>query len=152
MSVFTPVGALISIGGAVLYTVGGLNPQRIRKSSESRVPGHPVQGGMEYQKTGMGERAVTIEARTLPQIMGGLDAYAILEAQHEMQAEVPFIRLHGNYLGISGGLVIVRSLDADEEQLHPFDGVGRIVDVTMDLLQLPGLGGIAIPDLRTLLR
>ncbi|MCO5083412.1 MAG: phage tail protein [Rhizobiaceae bacterium] len=152
MSVFRPVGALFSIGGAVLYTVGGLNPQRVRKASESRVPGHAVQGGMEYQKTGMGERAITVEARTVPQVMGGLDAYAILEAQHEMQAEVPFIRLHGNYLGISGGLVLIRSLDADEDRPHPFDGVGRVVDVTMDLVQLPGLGGIAVPDLASLLR
>lgn len=152
MSVFSPVGALFSIGGAVLYTIGGLNPQRIRSTSESRIPGHPVQGGMEYQKTGMGERAVTIEARTVPQVMGGLDALAVLKAHHEMQAEVPFIRLHGNYLGISGGLVVIRALDVDEERLHPFDGVGRVVDVSMELVQMPAAGLVSMPDLMSLLR
>lgn len=153
MSVFQPVGALISIGGAVLYTVGGLNPQRISSSSESRVPGHPVQGGMDYQKTGVGERFTTIDARTAPQVMGGLDSLAILRAHHEMQAEVPFVRLHGNYLGIAAGMVIIQTLEVDEEKLHPFDGVGRVVDVTVGLIHLPMRGaGAVLRDLTSLMR
>jgi phage protein U len=143
MSVFRPQGALISIGGAILYTVGGLNPQRLSTASESRVPGHPVQAGIDYQKTGMGERSMIIDARTFPHVNGGLDALAILNMHHERQAEVPFIRLHGNYLGMARGNVIIQSIEADEERLHPFDGVGRQVDVTIGLIMMPQRGLIS---------
>lgn len=138
MSVFQPNGALISIGGAILYTIGGLNPQRITTESESRVPGHPVPSGMDYQLTGMGEKVTTLEARTWPHVMGGLDALQILRAHHEAQNEVNFIRLHGNYIGqLANGPVVIQTLEADEEKLHPHDGVGRIVDVSLTLIHLP---------------
>lgn len=137
MAAFQPNGALISIGGAILFTVG-LSPQRLSHSSESRLPGHAVQSGMDYQRTGMGERSTIIDARTWPHVTGGLDALAMLRMHHETQAVVPFIRLHGNYLGLSGGMVVIQALDADEEKLHPHDGVGRIVDVIMRLVRMPG--------------
>jgi len=137
VSVFNPVGALISIGGAVLYTVGGLNPQRLASSSEARFPAHPTASGMFYQRTGLGERSLSIEARTYPHVMGGLDAYAVLTAHHERQSVVPLIRLRGNYQGLVSGLCVISTLEADEEKLHPFDGVGRQIDVTIGLLMMP---------------
>ena len=138
MSVFRPNGALVSIGGAILYTVGGLNPQRITTSSESRVPGHPVPAGLDYQLTGMGEKTTTLEARTMPHIIGGLDALAILQAHHESQAQVNYIRLHANYVAsLSAGPVVIQALEADEEHMHPHDGVGRVVDVTLTLIHMP---------------
>jgi len=137
MSVFSPVHALISIGGAVLYTVGGLNPQRLASSSEARFPAHPTPSGLFYQKTGLGERSLSIEARTYPHVMGGLDAFAVLQAHHQAQSVVPLIRLKGNYQGLVSGLCVISTLDADEEKLHPFDGVGRIIDVTIGLLMMP---------------
>lgn len=136
MAVFAPNGALISIGGAILYTVG-LSPQRLTHASESRVPGHAVQAGMDYQVTGMGERSIIIDAQTWPHVTGGLDALAILNMHHSTQAVVPFIRLKGNYLGLSDGMVVVQSLEVDETKLHPHDGVGRIVDVVVRLIKMP---------------
>ncbi|KQV31620.1 hypothetical protein ASC97_19890 [Rhizobium sp. Root1203] len=141
MSVFEPVGALISIGGAILYTVGGLNPQRLAFSSEARFPAHATPSGLLYQKTGLGERSLSIEATTFPHVMGGLDNYAILTAHHQSQATVPLVRLKGNYLGLVSGLCVIQSLEADEEKLHPFDGVGRQIDVTIGILMMPA--GIA---------
>lgn len=142
MSALKAQGALISIGGAILYTIG-LNPQRISTSSESRVPGHAVQRGMDYQRTGLGPRSTIIDARTFPHVTGGMDAFAILKLHHEQQAVVPLIRLHGNYLGLARGEVIIETLDVDEERLHPFDGVGRMVDVTIGLINLPARGLLA---------
>lgn len=136
MSALDNQGALISIGGAILFTIG-LNPQRISMSSEARFPAHPIPAGLAYQVTGLGERSVTIEATTFPHVTGGMDAYAILEAHHRMQSAIPMIRLRGNYLGLSSGICVIHSLEADEERLHPFDGVGRQIDVTIGLLMLP---------------
>lgn len=136
MSVFRPNGALLSIGGAILYTVG-LNPQRISYSSSARFPAHPIQSGLAYQATGADAETLTIEATTFPHVFGGMDAFAILKAHHRAQAVVPFIRLRGNYLGDASGLCVIETLDADEERLHPFDGVGRQIDVTIGLILLP---------------
>ncbi|GLR51285.1 phage tail protein [Shinella yambaruensis] len=133
---FKSTGALISIGGARLSVIG-LNPQRLSSSSEARWPGHATPSGMSYQKTGLGPRTLTIDAKTFPHVTGGLDAYAILQAHHEMQSVVPYMRLRGNYLGQASGLVGIETLDTDEERLHPFDGVGREVDVTIGLIVFP---------------
>jgi phage protein U len=144
MSAFRAVGPMISIGGALLHRVGGLNPQRLSYSSEARFPGHPVQAGMDYQKTGLGERSTTIEARTWPHVMGGLDAVEILRAIHETQAEVQMIRLQANYLAIVDSVVVIQALELDEDKLHPFDGIGRIVDVRLGLLRMPQRGANAV--------
>lgn len=143
MSALQPNGALITIGGAILYTIG-LNPQRISYSSTARFPVHAVQSGITIQATGVDAQRVTIEAQTYPHVVGGLDAYAIIKAHHLSQSIVPYIRLRGNYLGDAGGLCVIETLDSDEEHLHPFDGVGRKVDVTLGMLLFPqsaGLGG-----------
>lgn len=137
MSVFQPNGALIAIGGAILYTVGGLNPQRLSFSSEARFPAQPIPGGLSYQKTGLGEQSLTIEATTWPHVMGGLDAYAVLQAHHQSQSVVPMVRMRGNFLGLVSGLCVIQTLESDEEKMHPFDGVGRRVDVTLGLLFVP---------------
>ncbi|MCB5203951.1 phage tail protein [Neorhizobium sp. T786] len=150
MSAFQPNGALLSIGGAILYTIG-LNPQRLSYSSEARFPAHAVPGGLVYQKTGLGPELLTIEAKTLPHVFGGLDAYAILKAHHKTQATIPLIRLRGNYLGEASGLCVIEALDADEERLHPFDGIGRQVDVTIGLILLPrSMAGSARQSIITL--
>lgn len=144
MSVFHPHDALISIGGALLYTIGGLNPQRITSSSEARFPAHAIPGGLAYQATGLGERSVTIEAVTYPHVFGGMDAFARLQAMHRSQSVAPLIRLRGNFVGLSEGPCVIQTLEADEERLHPFDGVGRQIDVTITLIMMPGssiLGG-----------
>ncbi|MFC6444553.1 phage tail protein [Shinella zoogloeoides] len=143
MSALKPYGALISIGGAILYTVG-LNPQRISYSSTARFPVHSVQSGFRVQKTGVDPERITLEAVTFPHVVGGLDAYAILKAHHRAQSVVPYVRLRGNYLGDVNGLCVIETVDTDEERLHPFDGVGRKVDVSLGLLLLPpsaALGG-----------
>jgi phage protein U len=149
MSAFIPNGALLSIGGALLNTIG-LNPQRLSYSSEARFPAHAIPGGLRYQKTGVGAERLTVEAKTLPHVFGGLDAYAVLKAHHRSQSVVPLIRLRGNYLGEANGLCVIETLDADEERLHPFDGVGREVEVTIGLLILPytalGSARLAIPS------
>lgn len=131
-----PTGPLISIGGAVLHVIG-LNPQRLSFSSEARFPAHPTPSGMSYQKTGLGPQALTIEAKTFPHVTGGLDAYALLKVHHELQSIVPYLRLRGNYFGQASGMVGIETLDTDEERLHPFDGVGREVDVTVGLILFP---------------
>ncbi len=143
MSALKPGHPLISIGGAMLATIG-LNPQRVSYSSEARFPAHPVQSGMRYQKTGAGAQRIMIEAQTYPHVIGGLDAYAMIKAYHLAQMAVPYMRLRGNYLGQADGICVIETLDADEERLHPFDGVGRVIDVTLGLILLPmtsALGG-----------
>lgn len=141
MSALKPYGALISIGGAILYTIG-LNPQRISYSSTARFPVHPVQSGFTVQATGGDPERVIIEAQTYPHVVGGLDAYAILKAHHRAQSVVPYVRLRGNYLGESNGLCVIETVDTDEERLHPFDGVGRKVDVSVGLLILPPMAAL----------
>ncbi|WP_223564984.1 phage tail protein [Agrobacterium tumefaciens] len=136
MSIFVENGALISIGGARLCIIG-MNPQRVSYSSSARFPAHPVRGGLRYQATGPDAELVTIEAMTFPHVFGGLDSVAILKAHHRRQSIVPFIRLRGNYLGEALGLCVIETLDYDEERLHPIDGVGRQLDVTMGLIILP---------------
>lgn len=136
MSAMQPSGALISIGGAVLYTVG-LNPQRLSYSSEARFPAHAVQGGMRYQVTGAGDQRMTIEAVTYPHVVGGLDAVAILKGLHRAQLMAPMTRLRGNYLGLADGLCVIETMDYDEERLHPVDGIGREVSVSLGLLFIP---------------
>ncbi|WP_020185964.1 hypothetical protein [Methylopila sp. 73B] len=130
--------ALLSIGGAVLRTIG-LNPQRVATSSEGRVPGRPTFGGMDYQLTGLDERATSIEAETMPFIVGGLDALGWLELHHQRQDAVPYIRLQANFLGVVAGNVIIRSLDVEEGRFHPFTGVGRQVTATIELLHVGSL-------------
>lgn len=136
MSALANAGALLSIGGAILYTVG-LNPQRLSYSSEARFPAHATQGGMRYQKTGAGDERMTIEAVTFPHVVGGLDALAILKGLHRSQMIAPMIRLRGNYLGLPAGLCVIETLDYDEERLHPVDGIGRQVEVQAGLILLP---------------
>lgn len=125
--------ALISIGGAILKTVG-LNPQRIGDRSESRVPGKPTFAGMDYQLTGLGEQRIRIEFATVPLVTGGLDMLAILQALHRQQGVVPYLRLGRYYAATLVGTVVVQTLDIDESRIHPFTGVGRVVSGEADLL------------------
>lgn len=136
MSVFANQSALLSIGGATLYTIG-LNPQRLSFASEARFPAHATQDGLLYQQTGLGPRTLSIEATTLPHIMGGMDAYERLLTHHRAQAIVPFLRLRGNYLAEASGMCVIETLEADEEKLHPADGIGRKVDVVIGLIMMP---------------
>lgn len=134
---------LISIGKAKLKT-WGLTPQVISTSSEGRVPGHATFSGMDYQLTGLGEKVTNIEAVTHPQVMGGMDSLGWLIQQHEAQSAINFIRLGANFLGSLQGLVVIRTLEYDEESIHPFTGVGRKVEVALELLHVGGgLGGTA---------
>lgn len=129
---------LISIGGARLRAFG-LKPLRISRHSEARFPGSPTFYDMDYQETGQGERVSHIEAETMPHVFGGLDALAILEALHLSRRAVLLLRMSGNFLAVNQGLVVVRSLDVDEEGLHPADGVGRKVAVQAELLHVASL-------------
>lgn len=135
------MSALVAVGAAVLRTIG-LNPQRLGAESESRVPGKPTFTGMDYQLTGMGEQSTRLEFATWPQVIGGMDALAVLQLQHRTQAVVPFIRLGANWLGTLQGFVVVRHLSVDEERLHPFTGIGRIVHGEAELVHVgSGAGG-----------
>jgi phage protein U len=136
------MSALVAVGAAVLRTIG-LNPQRIGDESEGRAPGKATFAGMDYQLTGMGDHATRLEFATWPQVIGGMDALAILQLQHRTQAVVPYIRLGANWLGTLQGFVVVRHLATDEERLHPFTGVGRIVHGEAELLHVgSGAGGV----------
>jgi len=123
-----------------MLTTVGLSPQRLSYSSSTRFPAHPVAAGLFYQKTGADAEHLTIEVETYPHVVGGLDAYAIIKAIHRSQAVVPLIRLRGNYLGEATGYCGIETLDADEEKLHPIDGIGRKVQVTVGLIIFPVAG------------
>ncbi|MEO0496275.1 MAG: hypothetical protein AAF141_02745 [Pseudomonadota bacterium] len=125
----------IRIGKARL-TVTGLSPQAVARSSETRVPGAPTFAGMDYQKTGTGEMVTTIEAQTVPVLVDGTDAIGVLMQHHLAQDSVSYIRMGGNFQAQYMGSVIVRVLDTDEESLHPFTGVGRRVNCSMELLHV----------------
>lgn len=127
------MSTIISIGKARLKVVG-LNPQRLTEQSEARLPAHPTFKGMDYQKTGMGERTVRHEVMTVPHILGGLDAMGWLRAQHEAQTTVNYWRLGSNFLGTRAGSVQVRELTSDEERFHPFTGIGRILRAEIGLV------------------
>lgn len=134
------MSALVAVGAAVLRTIG-LNPQRLGDESEGRVPGKATFVGMDYQITGMGERSSRLEFATWPQVIGGMDALAVLQLHHRTQAVVPYIRLGANWLGTLQGFVVVRHLAIDEERLHPFTGVGRIVHGEAELVHVGAGGG-----------
>lgn len=126
---------LLSIGGARLKNIG-LKPVRLGRRFEARFPGAPTFTGMDYQETGRGEQTTTIDAETLPHFLGGMDALALLEAHHLARTAVLFLRMSGHFLAVNQGLVVIRSLDIDEENLHPADGVGRQVRVQAELLHV----------------
>ena len=127
------MSTLVSIGSAQLKVIG-LNPQRLSEQSEARFPGRPTFTGMDYQKTGVGERSTRLEVLTLPHILGGLDALGWLETQHRQQLTVPFFRLEANYLGRLLGSVVIRDVLVDEERLHPFTGRGRMLTAEVGLV------------------
>ncbi len=64
-------------------------------------------------------------------MVGGLDAVAILKGLHRAQLMAPMTRLRGNYLGLADGLCVIETMDYDEERLHPVDGIGREVSVSL---------------------
>lgn len=128
-----PIGALVSIGGAVLRVIG-LNPQSIERRASARAIITPTFGGNDIQLTGADPRTTAIKARTLPQVTGGLDAIAILEAHRQAQAIVPLIRLSSNFLAAVSGEVTVTEITVTEERLHPVTGVGRVLEADITLL------------------
>lgn len=132
--------SLIALGAAVLEVVG-LNPQKIGSRSESRVPVKATFESVDHQLTGMGEKTIRLEFATVPLIMGGLDTLAVIRSIHESQTIVPYLRLGAHYAATLEGLVVVRSLDVDEERLHPLTGVGRIVHGEAELVLVGGVSG-----------
>lgn len=132
---------LIAVGAAVLRPTG-LSVQRIGTRSRTRVPAKPTFTGMDYQLTGQDEQRVRIAAATVPLILDGLDCLAILQQIHQSQALVPYMRLGRHYGGTLTGLVVVETLDVDEGRLHPFTGVGRVVDVEAELILLSSRSSI----------
>ncbi len=128
---------LVSIGRAQLQVIG-LNPQSVGTISEGRVPGRPTFSGMDHQLTGLGERVTAISALTYPLVTGGMDALGWLQRHHEEQAVVNMIRLGANWLGQMMGPVVIRTLEIDENQFHPFTGVGRRMGVEIDLVHVSG--------------
>lgn len=127
------MSALISVGSAMLKVVG-LNPQNVSRSSELLLPGRATFKGMDYQKTGTGERTARLEVLTVPRIFGGLDALGWLQAHHDRQDTVRYIRLESYLLGRNMGNVVVREFHTDEERLHPFTGIGRILTAEIGLV------------------
>lgn len=132
------MGDFLSIGGAKLKLIG-LRPNRISSRSEVRVQGTPTFSDIDYQDTGIGERVTTIEASTMPHVFGGMDAYAMLQGHHLARSEVQFVRMGANFLASNQGRVVIRTLDCDEDSLHPADGVGREVTVSIELLHVSSL-------------
>ncbi|EAU40142.1 hypothetical protein FP2506_11317 [Fulvimarina pelagi HTCC2506] len=121
------------IGKATLKVIG-LNPESFSTEAEGRWPGAATWTGMDYQATGVGEERAVIRARTAPHLVGGLDALAWLKIHLKENRPVNFIRLGANYAGRNMGQIGVRFLSYDETKLHPHDGVGRILDVEIDLV------------------
>jgi hypothetical protein len=131
------MSTLVSLGRAQLRTIG-LNPQRLSSQSETRLPGRATFKGMDYQATGQGERSTRLEVMTVPHILGGLDALGWLEAHHLAQDVVPYFRLEANFLGRLVGEVVIRDITVDEERLHPFTGIGRILTAELGLVFVGG--------------
>lgn len=129
---------LVTLGGAHLKLIG-LRPTRLSRRSEVGVPGASTFRGMVYQDTGIRERTAMIEARTLPHVFGGMDALSVLEGIHFARKAVQYLRMTSNFRAVNQGLVVVRSLDVDEENLHPADGVGREVTVSAELVYVDEL-------------
>ena len=145
------VSSLASLGSAILK-VKGLNPQRIATTSEARVPGRAVWGGMDYQSTGLGEAHTRLEVVTYPHVIGGLDALDYLRQYHEQETVVNYIRMSNavTFLGRMMGQVRIRNLYIEETKLHPIDGIGRKVNVEVDLVYVaPYAGGGAPSNLLT---
>ncbi|WP_319775482.1 hypothetical protein [Breoghania sp.] len=127
------MNVLISVGAAQLRYIG-LNPQRLSEESETRLPARATFTGMDYQRTGRGERTTRLEVLTLPHILGGLDALGWLQLHHQQQDIVNYFRMGANYLGSLAGRVVIRELYIDEERLHPFTGRGRILTAELGLV------------------
>ena len=125
--------ALISIGRAILRP-NGLSASELEATSETRVPGKATFAGMDYQLTGQGERLISFRACTVPQVFDGMDAVALLLANHSGQRVVNYFRMGPNYFGSLVGPVVIRSTGISEASLHPFTGIGRVVDCSLELV------------------
>jgi phage protein U len=124
---------LAAIGPAILETIG-FNPQGFDYRSNARWPGQGVfGGGIVYQRTGMGEEAVTVRLACRPHVMGGLGQYAVLKQVHQLQQVVPFIRLGMGMTADMLGDVAVRDVSHHEEKIAP-DGLGYRHEFEAELL------------------
>ena len=135
---------LAAIGPATLEVIG-FNPQGFEYKSEARWPGQGVfNGGIVYQRTGMGEQSITVRLACRPHVMGGLNEYALLKAVHEAQEVVPFIRLGMGMVADVMGDVFVRNLSHQEEKIAP-DGMGWRHEFEAELV-LAGreIGGVTL--------
>jgi len=129
---------LISIGGAVLRAIG-LSPQKITGRITGRAIVTPTWAGNDIQLTGADPQVTELEAVTLPQVFGGLDAVEVLALIARWNVAVPYIRLGGGYLGLVAAEVVVQEMEVIEERLAP-NGTGRIVRLTTTLLHTGDLG------------
>jgi phage protein U len=128
-------GALIALGAAVLEVIG-LNPQGIEWEKDYHWPGRPIFGGSPlYQPTGFGDETLTLQLATRPHIMGGLDQWAILQAQADALLPIPYIRLNGDLSGSFMGNVGIIRLSSWERKLAP-DGMGYRWEFSVKLLNL----------------
>ncbi|GJD97878.1 phage tail protein [Methylobacterium iners] len=126
---------LCAIGDAVLEVIG-LNPQGFEYRSEANWPSQAVfDDDPFFQATGMGERVITLRLAARPNVMGGLDQYAILKEHHEAQDVVGYIRLAAGYVGEIGGEVGIRRLGHTEEKIAP-NGVGHRHEFSIELVLL----------------
>lgn len=125
----------IGLGNARLRS-WGLTPYKISTSSETRVPGRATFRGMDYQRTGKGDKKTTITAKTIPHVTKGMDMVSWLILHHDRQDIINYTRLGPNYLGQLVGQVIITNLDIDEKQIHPFTGIGRKIECNFELLHI----------------
>ncbi|TPQ45426.1 hypothetical protein C2U72_26735, partial [Prosthecomicrobium hirschii] len=58
---------------------------------------------------------------------------------HLAGSAVMFLRMSRNFLTRNLGLVVIRTLDVNEEALHPADGIGRKVQVEIELVHIDQL-------------
>ena len=133
---------MIGIGKARLKPFG-LSPQSVARTSEVRVPGRATFQGMDYQLTGRGEKISTITGITFPIVNDGLDMLSWLEAHHVAQDTVNLIRLGKNYLGQLAATGTIRSMEVEEDQPHPFTGVGRQVQVSIEFVHFDDAQSLA---------
>lgn len=118
--------------------------QSIDFEAQSNFARHEVMGaGPTYEDTGDGESTITLSGTLLPFFFtGALQGVTLLEAARRQK--VPLTMIRGDFTPM--GWVLIDSISHSHTDLDARDGVGHVVEYTINLLRVatPASGAISI--------
>lgn len=111
--------------------------QSISSKESSSWAKHEVMGApLVYEDTGDGESTVTLKGTIHPYHFGGLGGLAALRSARAAKMPLPLMR--GDFTPL--GWFVINEISRDDSDLS-FEGIGKEIDYTVDLLRVDGPGG-----------